>query len=112
MSSAQALLDQFLFRKLFGVARGERKFIRLGRHDSRAAVRPAQSTPRFHHRKIAANRRNGRFHVLGQFFQRREFNALKILFNAMFALFCGHGSKARDKYTILTAFGVRFALLW
>jgi hypothetical protein len=30
--------------------------------------------------------------VLGEFFQRREFHALKIGFNAVFALFCGHVS--------------------
>ena len=75
------------------VARGERKFIRLGRDDARAAVRPAQFARRFQDRQIAAHGRDRGYDVLGEFFQRREFHALKIGFNAVFAFVGGHGSK-------------------
>jgi hypothetical protein len=55
-------------------------------------VRAPQISRRFERRQIAPDRRNRRFDVLGEFFQRREFHALKIGFNAVFALFCGHVS--------------------
>ena len=78
------------------VARGERKFIRLRRDDARAAVRPAQFARRFQDRQIAAHGRDRGFDVLGEFFQRREFHALKIGFNAVFAFVGGHGFKFKN----------------
>ncbi len=44
--------------------------------------------------------------MLGEFFQRREFHALKIGFNAVFALFCGHVCKTLKDFEIICKINV------
>ena len=44
------LADHFLFRKLVRVARGKRKFVRLGHRNARPAMRSAQISRRLQDR--------------------------------------------------------------
>jgi putative phosphotransacetylase len=61
-------------------------------------VGATQIADRFERHQITPNGGERSIHVMGQFIKRRKFNALKIDFNAVFALFCRHYFNSLEYY--------------